>query len=335
MGPPAATGVVMDILLAHGYFLAEDAAEQRIMRPHPPLGLLYLSSHLKARGLDVGVFDSTFQRLADFERCLHEARPQVVGIAVNLMTKRNALRMIALARAAGARVVLGGPDPPHNADEYLAAGADVVVIGEGEQTLEELLPILREFADLIDARRIRPRVRALSFAAGDHRARSQLPRSRRAAVSRSAGDRSAPLSGRVAAPSRVRARFADHRSRLPLHMHLVQPLGVRHDASPPLAGQRRRRSRARSSIATRRIDLWYADDVFAIHRSGRSTYAAELQRRQLRLPFECISRAERIDDAVADALASSGCWRVWIGSESGSQRMLDAMQRRVTVERVA
>ena len=174
MGPPAATGVVMDILLAHGYFLAEDAAEQRIMRPHPPLGLLYLSSHLKARGLDIGVFDSTFQRLADFERCLHEARPQVVGIAVNLMTKRNALRMIALARATGARVVLGGPDPPHNADEYLAAGADVVVIGEGEQTLEALLPILASSPDASMPDEL-ARVPGVVFRGGRTASRSQLP----------------------------------------------------------------------------------------------------------------------------------------------------------------
>ncbi len=61
-------------------------------------------------------------------------------------------------------------------------------------------------------------------------------------------------------------------------------------------------------IATRyRPDrLWYADDVFAIHKRGRSTYARELQRRRLRLPFECISRAERIDDDVADALVRAG-----------------------------
>ena len=112
----------MDLLLTHGFFLAEDAEEQRVMRPHPPLGLLYLSSHLKARGVDVGVFDSTFQRLADFEATLTRHRPPVVGIAVNLMTKRHALRMIAAARASGAHVVVGGPDPPHYAEEYLRAG---------------------------------------------------------------------------------------------------------------------------------------------------------------------------------------------------------------------
>ena len=120
----------MDILLAHGYFLALDAAEQRVMRPHPPLGLLYLSSHLKASGVAVGVFDATFRTLEDFATTLERERPPVVGIAVNLMTKRNALRMIALAKRRGAQVVIGGPDPPHHAESYLNAGADVVVIGE-------------------------------------------------------------------------------------------------------------------------------------------------------------------------------------------------------------
>jgi radical SAM superfamily enzyme YgiQ (UPF0313 family) len=80
--------------------------------------------------------------------------------------------------------------------------------------------------------------------------------------------------------------------------------------------------------------LWYADDVFGIHRSWTLAYAAELRKRRLQLPFECISRGERIDEAVADAFADMGCWRVWIGSESGSQDVLDAMDRRVTVERV-
>jgi radical SAM superfamily enzyme YgiQ (UPF0313 family) len=80
--------------------------------------------------------------------------------------------------------------------------------------------------------------------------------------------------------------------------------------------------------------LWYADDVFAIHRTWTIQYAKELEQRRIRLPFECISRAERIDDEVAAALASLGCFRVWIGSESGSQRVLDAMKRKVSVDQV-
>jgi radical SAM superfamily enzyme YgiQ (UPF0313 family) len=80
--------------------------------------------------------------------------------------------------------------------------------------------------------------------------------------------------------------------------------------------------------------LWYVDDVFTIHKGWTLRHADEMARRGLRVPFECISRAERIDADVADALRSLGCFRLWIGSESGSQRILDAMDRRVRVEQV-
>jgi radical SAM superfamily enzyme YgiQ (UPF0313 family) len=80
--------------------------------------------------------------------------------------------------------------------------------------------------------------------------------------------------------------------------------------------------------------LWMADDVFTIHHGWILEYAAEMKRRGLRIPFECITRADRLDARMAETLAQLGCFRVWIGSESGSQRILDAMKRGVTVEQV-
>lgn len=325
----------MDLLLAHGFFLSEDAEEQRIMRPHPPLGLLYLSSHLKACGVDVGVFDSTFQRFADFEQLLQRERPPIVGLAINLMTKRHALRMMAAARAAGARVVVGGPDPPYYAAEYLEAGADVVVIGEGEQTLEELLRPLTNgdvaalanvpglvFQDPSGATLIRTPPRALMADLDPQ----PFP------------DRGAVDIERYLAAWRGRHGFAP--------VSLVTARGCPYTCtwcSRSVFGTTHRR-RSPANVADEVEDiwnryrpdrLWYADDVFGIHRGWTLAYAAELQRRRLYLPFECISRAERIDDDVADALHELGCWRVWIGAESGSQRILDAMQRRVAIDRVA
>src|SRR5688572_15734021 len=133
----------MDVLLAHGYFLAEDARERRIMKPYPPLGLLYVSSHLKARGFEVGVFDSTFRRFEEFTDGLDRDRPGVVGLYCTLMTKRSVLRMAEACRRRGIAVVLGGPEPANYQGEYLAHGADVIVVGEGEHTMEELVPRLR------------------------------------------------------------------------------------------------------------------------------------------------------------------------------------------------
>jgi radical SAM superfamily enzyme YgiQ (UPF0313 family) len=80
--------------------------------------------------------------------------------------------------------------------------------------------------------------------------------------------------------------------------------------------------------------LWMADDVFTIHKGWLFQYAAEMKRRSLKIPFECISRADRMSPDVVDILAELDCFRIWIGSESGSQKILDAMQRGVTVEQV-
>jgi anaerobic magnesium-protoporphyrin IX monomethyl ester cyclase len=80
--------------------------------------------------------------------------------------------------------------------------------------------------------------------------------------------------------------------------------------------------------------LWFADDVFTIHHGWITKFAAEMQRRRLHIPFECITRADRLNAQMAETLARLGCFRIWIGSESGSQRILDSMQRGVKVEQV-
>jgi radical SAM superfamily enzyme YgiQ (UPF0313 family) len=80
--------------------------------------------------------------------------------------------------------------------------------------------------------------------------------------------------------------------------------------------------------------LWIADDVFTIHHGWLAQYANEMRRRGIRIPFECITRGDRVNASVAATLAELGCMRVWIGSESGSQKILDAMQRGVTTDQV-
>lgn len=322
----------MDLLLAHAYFLAADADEQRVMRPHPPLGLLYLSSHLKAAGVAVGVFDGTFRSLEAFGDVLRRDRPPVVGVAVNLMTKKHALAMTAMARASGARVVVGGPDPPHHAGAYLAAGADVVVIGEGERTLHELLPALRSRSADLSA------INGIAFRAPDGAVVRTAPRE----LMPDLDAQPFPDRDAIDLPAYLTAWRERHGVGT---VSLITARGCPYTCtwcSRSVFGEtHRRRSVANVADEVEAIvdryhpeRLWYADDVFGIHRGWTLGYARELERRRLRLPFECISRAERIDDDVADALVSLGCFRVWIGSESGSQRILDAMARKVRVEQV-
>jgi radical SAM superfamily enzyme YgiQ (UPF0313 family) len=80
--------------------------------------------------------------------------------------------------------------------------------------------------------------------------------------------------------------------------------------------------------------IWVSDDVFTINHGWFRTYAAEMKRRGLRIPFECISRADRLNSEMLDLLAELGCFRLWIGSESGSQRILDSMERGVKIDQV-
>ena len=91
----------MDILLSHGYFLRDDAVEQEVMKPYPPLGLLYLSSYLKRSGFSVEVFDSTFSSVAAFEARVKKTRPPVVGLSANLMTRLRVVEMIRFCHALG------------------------------------------------------------------------------------------------------------------------------------------------------------------------------------------------------------------------------------------
>jgi radical SAM superfamily enzyme YgiQ (UPF0313 family) len=80
--------------------------------------------------------------------------------------------------------------------------------------------------------------------------------------------------------------------------------------------------------------LWYADDVFTVHHRWLDSYADELKRRGIRIPFETISREDRLNEQVVQTLAEMGCYRIWVGAESGSQRILDAMKRRTDARRV-
>ena len=80
--------------------------------------------------------------------------------------------------------------------------------------------------------------------------------------------------------------------------------------------------------------LWFVDDVFTIAHRWLEELTLELERRKVHVPYECITRADRLNEKVIGLLKRSGCFRVWIGAESGSQKVLDAMDRRVTVEQV-
>lgn len=323
----------MDLLLAHGYFLYEDPHELKVMKPYPPLGILYLSSYLKSRGFAVEIFDSTFSSLEAFRAEIATKRPPVVGLYTNLMTKFNILKMMRICKEYGSTVILGGPEPPYYAAEYLARGADVIVKGEGELTLEALLPHLAQKGlrdlDAIDGIAYRrddghtvetaPRAFIPDLSANPWPDREAIDLSQYMQVWKTYHGKSSV--------SVIHARGCPytctwcshsvygntHRRRTPADA-AEELLWIKERYNPDL--------------------IWYADDVFAINHRWLFEYHDELKKRGVRIPFECISRADRLNEKVVQTLAEMGCFRLWNGSESGSQRIIDAMKRRVNVEDV-
>jgi radical SAM superfamily enzyme YgiQ (UPF0313 family) len=323
----------MDVLLTHAYFLYEDPHELAVMKPYPPLGLLYVNSHLNARGVVSHIYDSTFARFDQLDSYLQRERPPVVGIYSNLMTRSNVLRVMASARRAGSLVVVGGPDPANYLDEYLSSGADVVVVGEGELTLEELVPHLRQYG--------------LANLGGIH---GIVYRDERGSIVRT--EPRALIADLDAQPFPDRSAIDQHAYIKLWREHhgqgsvsLITARGCPFTCtwcSHSVFGYSHRRrtpsnvvAEVEQIVAAYSPDLlWYADDVFTINHKWLFEYAAALDQRGLKLPFETISREDRLNEEVIQTLARMGCYRLWIGAESGSQKILDAMKRRTDAERV-
>jgi len=323
----------MDLLLTHGYFLREDPKELQIMKPYPPLGILYLSSHLRRLGFGVEAYDSTFGSLAELSGLLESYKPGVLGVYATLMTRGNALAITAAAKARGWTVVLGGPEPSNYASEYLAHGADFIVEGEGELTLQELLLALRAN----DAAAV-ANVRGLYSQDISGRVVHSGPREQIADLNAQPW----PDRERIDIEQYIRV-WREHHGKGSVSVITARgcPYHCRWCSHSTYGKTHRRRSVENVAAEVEWIleryhpdMLWMADDVFTIHYGWIRSYLSEVKRRGIRIPFECITRADRLTSEMADALAELGCFRVWVGSESGSQRLLDAMERGVTVDEV-
>ena len=133
-----------NVLLCNPLFLSQSAEERASGSPYFPLGLLYLAAYIRERGHQVAVFDGTFaEGEADFVEALQDIRPDVVGITALLPTKAAVLRLAQIAKEAGTKVFIGGPDPTYDPKEYLNyPQVDIVVHHEGEITLVVLLDLL-------------------------------------------------------------------------------------------------------------------------------------------------------------------------------------------------
>jgi radical SAM superfamily enzyme YgiQ (UPF0313 family) len=323
----------MDVLLSHGYFLAEDPGEKEIMRPYPPLGLLYISSFLKSKGFSVGVFDTTFRTKNELIAYVEKHSPKIVALYCNMMTRVHVLSLAAKLKTLGVYVIVGGPEPVNYAQEYLERNVDVVVSGEGEETMAELVPHLHKHG----LNRLHE-IEAIVFIDDDGKLIRNAPRPKIKNLD------SLPF------PDREAIEIEDYLSIWREHhgqgaVSLITARGCPFKCnwcSHSVFGHSHRRRSPKNVVEEiafikERYDpelLWFADDVFTIHRKWFFEYSQLLKDRGLVIPFETISREDRLDEEVITELASIQCYRLWVGAESGSQRILDLMERQTDAARV-
>jgi radical SAM superfamily enzyme YgiQ (UPF0313 family) len=320
----------MEILLANSYFLADDPNEQAVMRPYPPLGLLYVSAYLKREGHAVSLFDGTFSQLSDFRAALARRRPPLVGLYANILTVRAATLMIAEAHQAGATVILGGPDPSADPETYLAAGADLVVLSEGEHTAAEIAGVFEATAGGERFRRSLPGIAGITFLDQGNRVNTPARGLIKNLDELPLPDRE----GIDLAPYLDTWRLRHGRSSLTFVTSRGCPFHCTWCSKAVFGDSLRKRSVSSVLAEVRQLkerygveQFWIADDVFSIDKRWTKTFCRELLRAGLATPFECETRVDVVDSELLELMAASGCFRIWYGAESGSDKVLREMKK--------
>ncbi len=321
----------MKIFLTHAYYLNEDSNELRILKPYVPLGILYISSYMKQHGFNVELYDSTFKSFEDQKKKLISAEPDVIAIYCNLMTKLNVLPLMKFIKSTSefkkSKIVLGGPEPPFYSEEFLNAGADIIVEGEGEVTMKELCEELSmPEADL-------SKINGIIFKNESGITIKNPAREKVKDINE------LPMPDRESINLNLYLdtwKNAHGYSSVSMNTMRGCPYTCRWCSHSVYGVSYRRRSPEKTveeiKYVTERYNpdmFWFVDDVFTVSHRWLNHVHKLLKEQNITIKFECISRSDRLDEEVLRTLKDMGCFRLWIGAESGSQKVLDLMDRRV------
>jgi len=339
---------LLSILVCHSYFLRFDEKQWERAKPYLPLATLQVASLLRGAGHRVTFFDAMLAPgLADYHAKFHDARPDLVVFYednYNFLSKmclgkmRDACcEMIAAAHSRGARVVAAGSDASDAPERYLAAGADAVLLGEGLAALMALVDRLGNDVALS----VEQLVAGLPDVSATIRGRTlrSIP----------VAPLPEPELPKLAARDLIdidayRSVWRGAHNSFSLNMAASRGCSFRCDwCAKPIWGNRYLQ-RAAADVAAEMLSLkrdyapdhvWFADDIFGFRVDWVRDFAAVLTAGGGGIPFTIQLRADLASPAMAAALRDAGCREVWIGAESGSQKILDAMHKGTRVAEIA
>ncbi len=319
------------VLLVDPYLRREDPMERKGEEQYPSLGLLSISAFLREAGHDVRIVDLTFERsLEPVREALRSFDPLLLGVHTKTLTFPRASAIAGMARRRGTFTLAGGPDASSRPDSYLQAGFDAVATGEGETTLLEVASAVGQGRTLFG-------IPGVSF---EHHG------------------------GTVHGPARKLVRDLDElplpawdlvdmeaylgrweRSTGSRRMAVLTSRGCPFDCSwcskPTFGRTFRQRSVPHVLRELKALhDLYQVDyvricdDVFGIQRRWTESFLDGLIEEDLGLRFECLSRVDLLKPSLLPRMAKAGLHRVFLGVESGSQKMLDAMNRGTKIAQI-
>jgi anaerobic magnesium-protoporphyrin IX monomethyl ester cyclase len=333
-----------DVLFGQGYFLRFDPKLWAARQPYAPLGTLYAAAIARAAGYDIALFDAMLaDSESDWTAAVDRHRPRFAVIYednFNYLSKMCLSRMrdaaVAMASAArdrGATVIVAGSDASDHPVRYLDAGATVVIIGEGEATLAEVLHALSGTHP-----RLLENVAGICFRTGE----GTVVRTRARETVRDLDALPRPA-WELVDVERYRSIWQRHHGYFSMNLSTTRGCPYHCNwCAKPIYGQRYAARSVESVVEEvawlktryRPDHLWIADDIFGLKPGWIERYAAQISERGAVVPFKCLLRADGVSEAVAAALQKAGCRTAWIGAESGSQRILDAMEKGTRIDQI-
>jgi len=323
------------ILFGQSYYLRFDPKLWEAMNPYPPLGTLYAASYLRLHGYEVALFDAMLaESEEEWNIALDGHKPQYAIIYednFNYLSKmclsrmrEAAFKMIEMAKSRGCTVIMCGADATDHYADYLEKGADYCLIGEGEETLIELLEQLSAGNESNQIIGVASRSTPHPIRRPDIINLDKLP-----------------------FPAWDLVNLEKYRSIWLKHhgyfsMNMVTTRGCPYHCNwcaKPIWGQRYNSRSPENVVAEMKWlkqtyapdHIWFADDILGLKPNWIEKFAALLQDADAVIPFKCLQRADLVNEKTAAALAKAGCKTVWVGAESGSQKILDAMDKGDTV----
>jgi anaerobic magnesium-protoporphyrin IX monomethyl ester cyclase len=356
---------MVDILLAHSYFLKYDPKQLQKMRPYAPLATLYAASALRARGYSVALFDAMLaESEEEFASALDQHQPRVVALyedSFNFLSKmclsrmrEAACRMSGLARARGAAVLAAGPDVTDHPELYFPHGVQFALVGEADHTLLEIVDGLRYgrlgtgdwgLGVRSDPQPPIPNLQSLipGLAFPDPSAPGGVYHTAKRAPERQPDVFPIPAWDLLDV-ERYRAAWTAAHGYFSLNMVSTRGCPFHCNwCAKPIWGQRYA-MRSPAGVAeelalvkrTLRPDhIWFADDIFGLRPRWVAEFGREVAARDAAIPFMIQSRVDLMTEEAVAGLKQAGCAEVWMGAESGSQRILDAMDKGTQVEELA